>query len=125
MIAITVAPSRAQPGFAAASIAAWVRLMPCFRRTTIPSATTMALSTIIPSAITSAPRDTRCRSIFMAAMTMKVPRIVRISAPPMMTPIRQPMKIASTARTIRMASARLIMKALMAVVTRSLCQATL
>ena len=41
------------------------------------STTTMALSTIMPMAMTSAPNDMRCRSIFSTAMKMKVPRITR------------------------------------------------
>ena len=66
----------------------------------MPSATTMALSTIMPSAMTSAPRDMRCRSMPNIAIRMKVPRIVTISAVPMITPMRQPMARVSTTSTM-------------------------
>ena len=103
MTAITVAPNSGIEGRVDASMAAFVRSMPCFKRTTIPSATTIALSTIIPNAITNAPNDILCKSMSKMAINTKVTRIVIRSAVPIITPIRQPIATVSINKTIAIA----------------------
>ena len=122
MLATRVAPSRGQAGCEAASSAACARSMPCCKRVEMPSATTIALSTIMPRAMTRAPSDTRCKSMAMPFITMNVPRMVMIRAQPMTRPIRHPMVRASTTRTMITASARLITNAPIDSRTRSDCQ---
>ncbi len=85
----------------------------------------MELSTIIPSAITSAPRDMRSRSILKIAIKIKVANMVKINPVPMIIPMRMPMGMASTTSTMATASIRLTMKSLIAVLTKSDCQANL
>ena len=60
---MAVPPSRAQMVLPTASRAASTGFIPASMRTSIPSATTMALSTSMPRAITRAPREIRCSSI--------------------------------------------------------------
>ena len=123
MQATTVAPKSGMAAFEAASIAAFLRSMPCCTRTMMPSATTMALSTIMPMAIISAPSDTRCKSIPPMVITMKVPKMGKMSpVMPMIMPTRSPMDNASTTSTMATASIRLIIKSLMESATRSDCQ---
>ena len=122
MIAITVAPNSGIDGWEAASMAAFLGSIPSFMRTTIPSATTMELSTIIPRAIIRAPRDMRCRSIPKIAIRIKLVRIVRISDDPMTTPIRHPMARVRTIRTMATASPKLIRNPFTAWFTMPDCQ---
>ena len=124
MTAMMVAPSRGMAGTRADSIAARVRSMPFCRRTAMPSATTMALSTIMPRAMTSAPSDMRCKSISNMAMSMKLTRIVTMRAVPMITPMRSPMVKAMMTSTISTASAKLMRKSLTALLTTSDIQCT-
>ena len=88
----------------------------------MPSVTTIALSTIMPMAMISAPSETRCRSMPAMAITMNAPRIGNTSPLiPMMIPARSPMVNANRANTIATASRRLTMKARIDSVTWSDC----
>ena len=89
----------------------------------MPSATTMELSTIIPIAMIRAPSDMRWRGIPKIERKTRLPRMVKTKPVPMMTPIRQPMGIVITARTMTTACNRLIKKPSMDSFTRSDCQA--
>ena len=111
-MAITVAPSSGQTVCLTTSLAACNLDSPRFMPTRIPSVTTMALSTSIPSAIISAPREIRCRSMASTFITMNVPRMVSSSTPPISTPERKPMNTSKTAITMATASPRFSMKAL-------------
>ncbi len=92
--AMIVAPSSGQAVCCTVSTAARTLSTPCCSFTSIPSTTTMALSTSIPSAMISAPREMRSS----------------------ITPMR-PMKRSSTTTTMATACSRLTRKLLMAVVT--------
>ena len=89
------------------------------------STTTMALSTIMPIAMTSAPNDMRCRSIFSTAIKMKVPRITKTKpVMPTTSAGRNPIATQSTARTIKIAAIKFLTKSTIEWLTRSPCQAT-
>ena len=75
-------------------------------RTSMPSATTMALSTSMPSAITRAPSETRCSSMPNMSMIHSVPATVMSSTAPMMRPTFSPMKSSSTTTTMPAPAAR-------------------
>ncbi len=60
---ILIGTGNAQIFLPTTSLAATEASMPCLIRINIPSAITMALSTSIPSAIISAPRETLCSSM--------------------------------------------------------------
>ena len=111
MMAITVAPSSGQMVWRTISTAASSFDIPRFMPTRMPSVTTMALSTSMPRAIISAPREIRCRSMASTFMTIKVPRMVSSSTPPISRPERTPMNTSNTAMTMAMASPRLSRKA--------------
>ena len=106
------------------SEAALMRSIPFSIRTCIPSTTTIALSTSIPRAMISAPREIRSRITPCSCMKTKVPKIVRKRIPPMIAPLRIPMKIIRTTNTIATASSRLTMKPPIAAVTASDCSDT-
>ena len=119
--AITVAPSSGIMFWLTTSEAALIRSIPRSIRTCMPSMMTIALSTSMPSAMISAPREIRSRMTPCICMKMKVPKIVRNRIPPMMAPLLIPMKIISTTNTIATASSRFTMKPLIEAVTASDC----
>ncbi len=123
MTATTVAPSSGMEGWDAASIAALMRSMPFCKRTITPSATTIALSTIIPMAMMSAPSDMRCRSSPIRAMARNVTTIT-MTRPvrPTTRDDRSPMASHRTPITMATAWARLIRNDRIAVETWSDCQ---
>ena len=57
----------------------------------MPSTTTIALSTSMPRAITSAPSEIRSRATFHGPMKMNVDRIVSARTAPMISALRRPM----------------------------------
>ena len=118
---ITVAPSSGHWVDVTASSAASRRRLPRITPVSMPSATTMALSTSMPIAMISAPRE--MRSISMANMSMKktVPATVRKRALPTVSPARHPMKTQSTPTTIAIDRARLNRKELIASSTTMCC----
>ena len=120
-IAMTVAPSSGIAVCLTTSIEPFLASIPFSRRTSTPSTTTMALSTSMPSAIISAPREIRSSATSIGAIKMKVPAIVTISTKPISMPLRSPMKNSSTIMTMATASSKLITKPLMATVTASDC----
>ncbi len=120
--AMTVAPKSGHAVCFTTATAALVRSMPCWRRTSMPSTTTMALSTSMPSAMISAPSEIRSSVTPAADMKMKLPAIVRNSTKPMSRPLRRPMKNSSTTMTIATACSRLTTKLCTATCTLSDCR---
>ncbi len=110
--ATTVAPSSGIAVCPTTSFAAVSPSVPCSIFTRIPSVTTIALSTSMPSAMTSAPSEMRSRMIPCICMMMNVPMIVTSRIEPMIVALRRPMNSISTTITIATASARLIRKPL-------------
>ena len=94
------------------SLPAWIRM-------SIPSVTTMALSTSIPSAIIRAPKEIRCRLIPHALITMSEPRTVMAKTAPISRPLLIPIKITKIMITMTTASTRFTMNALIEWVTAS------
>ena len=117
--AITVAPNRGQAVCLTTSRAALRRSMPCWNRISMPSTMTIALSTSMPSAMISAPRDIRSRVTSCKLIKMKLPQIVRSRMKPMSRPLRSPMKNSSTTTTMTIAWRRLMTKPWIAVCTAS------
>ena len=66
----------------------------------MPSQTTTALSTSMPMAMISAPREIRSSSMPASHITSSVPSTVRNSTAPMITPARRPMAMHSTPTTM-------------------------
>ena len=79
-------------------------------RTRMPSVTTMALSTSMPSAMMSAPSEMRCIAMPACHIAISVPATVSTSTMPMIRPLRSPMKISRTTTTMATAPARLATK---------------
>ena len=94
------------------SEAACARVRPFCIPIRIPSTTTMALSTSIPSAITNAPNDIRWRSIAIHFINTKVPSTVNSKIRPINSPERNPIKNSSTIITIATAWPKLTTKPL-------------
>jgi hypothetical protein len=114
-----VPPSRGHWVACTTSTAARVRSSPFCSRTRIPSVTTMALSTSIPSAMISAPSEMRCMAIPSRCIAISVPATVSSRMAPTMRPLRRPMKSTSTRTTITTAATRLATKPSTAVRTAS------
>ncbi len=76
----------------------------------MPSVTTMALSTSMPSAMISAPSEMRCIAMPAPYIAISVPATVSTSTAPMISPLRRPMKSSSTTTTMATAPARLATK---------------
>ncbi|KFE15132.1 hypothetical protein DN38_2948 [Vibrio cholerae] len=110
--AITVAPSSGHLVWVTMSVAACKRVRPFCVPIKIPSTTTIALSTNIPKAITSAPNEIRCRSILKYCMKMKVPSTVKSRIRPINSPERSPIKNSNTMITMATACPRLTTKPL-------------
>ena len=102
-----VAPSRGHLVWVTMSEAACIRVRPFCIPIKIPSTTTMALSTSIPSAITKAPREIRCKSIASHFMKTKVPNTVNSKIKPIKSPERNPIKNSSTIITMATDSPKL------------------
>jgi hypothetical protein len=83
---------------------------PFCSRTRMPSATTMALSTSMPRAMISAPREMRCMAMPSRFIAISVPATVKSSTAPTITPLRRPMNSTSTTTTITTAATRLATK---------------
>ena len=120
-----VAPSSGIAVCLTISIEPFLASMPFSRRTSTPSTTTMALSTSMPSAIISAPREIRSSATSIGDIKIKVPAIVTISTKPIRIPLRSPMKNSSTTITMATAWSRLTTNPLMATVTASDCMDTI
>ncbi len=118
-----VAPSRGTAFWATTSLAASNPSIPCSMRIFMPSTTTMALSTSMPSAMISAPKDMRCRAMLYVSISAKVPAIVSNRMNPIISPLRNPMEIKSTPITMTTDSARFTKNPLTALVTVSDCMA--
>ncbi len=112
IMAITVAPNNGHWVWDTICLAASKRVLPRRIPIKMPSVTTMALSTNIPRAIMSAPREMSCSSIPSTFITIKVPRIVSSKIRPINRPERNPINSRSTAITMAMDSIRLIKKPL-------------
>ncbi len=80
--------------------------------TSVPSTTTMALSTSIPSAMISAPSEIRCMSSPYNNMPNSVPAMVTNRMPPIRMPDRSPMNTSKVPTTITSASTTFITKEL-------------
>ena len=124
-IAITVAPSRGVADWLTTSDAAWRGSALCSSLTSIPSTITIALSTSIPSAMISAPREMRSSATPIGLRKMKLPAIVSTRTKPIRAALRRPMKKRSTTITIATACSRLVTNPLMAVLTASDCNETI
>ena len=116
-MATTVAPSSGHAVCDTTSDAACLGSVPRCILISIPSTTTMALSTNIPSAMMSAPSETRSSARPFVPMRTNVPAMVSNRMNPMSKPLRSPMKINNTTMTIATAWMRLTMNPLMAAVT--------
>ena len=90
-----------------------------------PSTMTIALSTSMPRAMISAPREMRSRATPQGSRKMKLPTIVSTSTKPISTPLRRPMKKSSTTITISTAWSRLPVKPWIAAVTAADCSETI
>ena len=110
--AITVAPNSGHLVCVTMSVAACSLVRPFWVPISIPSTTTMALSTSIPSAMTKAPSEIRCKSMAKYFIKMKVPNTVNNKIKPISKPERKPIKKRSTTITIPTACAKLITKPL-------------
>ncbi len=122
MMATAVAPSSGRAVWLTTALAADSGSSPCWMRTSIPSMTTMALSTSMPRAMISAPSEMRSRATSQEPMKMKVPTMVSASMKPMISPLRTPMNSSNTATTMATACIRLFRKPSMAVTTASDCR---
>jgi len=118
---MAVPPSSGMAVLPTTSMAACRGLTPLPMLMSMPSTTTMALSTSMPRAMIRAPREMRSRTTPCIFRKMKLPQIVKSRMNPISSPLRSPMNNRSTTITMTMASARLITKPLMAVVTASDC----
>ena len=105
--AMIVAPRSGHAVCLTTSSAALRLSMPCWKRINMPSTTTIALSTSMPSAIISAPSEIRSSSTPAMLIKMKLPQIVRNSTKPIRSPLRNPMKKSRTTMTIATAWSRL------------------
>ena len=76
----------------------------------MPSVTTMALSTSMPSAMINAPREMRCIAMPSRYIAISVPATVSSRMLPTMRPLRRPMKITSTMTTMTRAATRFATK---------------
>ncbi len=85
----------------------------------MPSVTTIALSTSMPSAMISAPSEMRCMAMPSIHIAISVPATVSTSTAPMISPLRRPMKSSSTTTTIATAATRLSTKPATAARTES------
>ena len=110
VIPITVAPSSGHLVCSTILTAAFNLVWPRFKFINMPSVTTMALSTSIPRAIISAPREIRCRSMANNFINIKVPKTVSNKIPPIKIPLFNPINISSTTITMAIASTRLTIK---------------
>ena len=115
--ATTVAPNNGMAVWPTMSLAAFMASMPCCMRIRMPSVTTMALSTSIPRAITSAPNEMRSRVMLPIFIKINVPKMVTAKIAPMIRPLRKPMETNSTSTTIAMEASRFCLKPSMAKVT--------
>ena len=100
MIATAVAPRSGIACWPTTSRAASSAFCPSWILTSMPSTTTIALSTSMPNAMISAPREMRSSATFQGPMKIKVPLMVRTRTKPMIMLLRSPMKIRSTPITI-------------------------
>ena len=97
--AINVAPNSGIAVLDVGLVKAVYLLSPLSRESKTPSTTTIELSTSIPIAIIKAPKDTLCKSIFIANMAIRVPNIESISPLPIIRPLLIPIVIKSTPTT--------------------------
>jgi hypothetical protein len=101
------------------AMAAARRSSPRCRRTRMPSVTTMALSTSMPSAMISAPKEMRCIAMPSSCIAMSVPATVKTSTTPTMSALCTPMNSTSTPTTMTTAAIRLDTKPFTAARTES------
>ena len=111
--AIAVAPKRGIAVFLAGLVKASYLFSPFSRLVSVPSTTTMALSTSIPIAIMNEPRETLCISILTASIYIKVPSMERIR------PLLIPVVNKRTPTTTTTEAIRLLTNCPIAFVTRS------
>ena len=95
-MAMAVAPNSGTADCFTTSDAARFGSTPFSMRISIPSTTTMALSTSMPSAMISAPSEMRSRATPIGPRKMNVPAIVSRRMKPIRRPLRTPMKNSST-----------------------------
>ena len=114
---MAVAPNSGKAVCPITSLAASRGSFPTCMRTRIPSVTTIALSTSMPRAMIRPPKEIRSRMIPFIPMMMKDPMIVVTSTPPMISPLRRPMKMRRTTITMATASIRLRIKPLIEATT--------
>ena len=119
--ATAVAPSRGMADCWATSIVASLACMPCFILMSVPSTTTMALSTSMPRAMISAPSDIRCNEISHGSMKINVAETVSTNTKPIIKPARRPIANNNTMITIATAWYRLMRKLSIAMVTERDC----
>ena len=117
--AIAVAPKRGIAVFLAGLVKASYLFSPFSRLVSVPSTTTMALSTSIPIAIMNEPRETLCISILTASIYIKVPSMERISPLPIIRPLLIPIVNKRTPTTTTTEAIRLLTNCPIAFVTRS------
>ena len=89
--ATAVAPSSGVACCPQTAFAASIPSSPFSIRTFIPSTTTIALSTSMPSAMISAPSEIRSSAMPCRFMITNVAAMVRSRMNPMMRPLRRPM----------------------------------
>ncbi len=121
MMPITVAPRSGHCVFLTASSAASSRRFPRCTPVSIPSVTTIALSTSMPIAMMSAPSEIRSISRPNWFMKKIVPSTVRNSTDPTVRPARHPIDTIRTITTMATDSARLIRKSLIDRFTTTCC----
>ena len=85
-------------------------LAPLWTPTRMPSVTTIALSTIMPRAMMSAPREMRCMGMSAASIVARVAKIVISRIAPITTADRSPMKSNSVTMTMTSAAITLATK---------------
>ena len=99
-IATTVAPKSGHMVWSTTAFAASFLSSPFCIRTRMPSVMTMELSTSIPIAMMSAPREMRWSVMSITYMKRSVPEMISTSIKPMITPLWTPMKITRRPTTI-------------------------